>query len=409
MQLTVPTREVRSCDGCSLVGNFRLTTVDMISTLRAVEKRLNIEALKSALEAKGLNPAALAKELDVSREAVSKWLNRETTPKPDKLLRLGSLLSLGFGELMVRDDPHAPVVAFRKMKGTKTKDGHYEHAREMGRLLEHLVPYLPFDTLKVPPTLKNPSCDYDYVRRVTAAVRADIHVDLEKPIDFEHLIKRFGELQTVLIPALWGAKQRHENAVHIFLPNSGTTWVYLNLDVNIHDFKFWMAHELGHTLTPDLHGDDGEDFADAFAAALLFPHELAEHAYAELYGGPRQSQVQILKGWAQKLLISPYHVYCQVNEYADHAKLPKLNIDKNVLFGVNTKFNAAYKNVAETLFGDEQPAPAEYIRSARENFDSPFFEVLGQYLRTSDRGPGFVQTVLDTKLLDAKAIHAELT
>lgn len=58
-----------------------------------------------------------------------------------------------------------------------------------------------------------------------------------------------------------------------FLPESDTTWVYLNLDTNVHDLKFWMAHELGHCLSPSLTGTEvAEDFADAFAGALLFPH-----------------------------------------------------------------------------------------------------------------------------------------
>lgn len=375
--------------------------------MRVVETRLNTEALREALKDKGLNAAALADKLDVSREAVSKWLAGESIPRPDKLLRLGSLLSMSFGDLMVREEPHAPVVAFRRMKGTKTKDRHFEHAKEMGRSLQQLVPLLPFDTLRVPPTLKNPSTDYEYVRRATDAVREAMHVELSQPIEFGNLIKRFGELQTVLIPVFWGRKSRHENAVHIFLPKSGTTWVYLNLDVNVHDFKFWMAHELGHTLTPDLRGDEGEDFADAFAAALLFPHELAEQAHQDMHGKAQPVQLRVIKNWAEKLLISPYHVYCRMNEYAQHQKLPKLALG-DVIFPVTTKFNEAYKKVSETLFGDDRPAAADYIQSVRENFDSCFFEVLGQYLRKSDRGPGFVQTVLDTALLDAKAIHAEL-
>jgi transcriptional regulator with XRE-family HTH domain len=376
--------------------------------MRAVEKRLNIDALRDALKNKGLNAATVAQKLDVSREAVSKWLNGESIPKPDKLLRLGSLLSMGFGDLMMaRDEPDAPVVAFRKMKGTKTKDDHYEHAKEMGRHLEQLVSLLPFDTLKAPPTFKNPSCDYGYVRRATAAVRADMHVSLEEPVDFTHLIKRFADLQTVLIPVLWGAKKNHANAVHIYLPKSGTTWVYLNLDVNVHDFKFWMAHELGHTLTPDLHGDAGEDFADAFAAALLFPHELAEKAYREVLGERQSTQLQTIQWWAKKLLISPFTVYCQLNQYARYKEIQELQLDK-VIHPVTTRFNGAYPNLSETLFGSTQPEPTDYIKTAQENFETPFFDVLGQYLRKSDRGPGFVQTVLDTALLDAKAIHAEL-
>ena len=67
----------------------------------------------------------------------------------------------------------------------------------------------------------------------------------------------------MLIPVLWGARDRHENALHIYLPGSATTWVYLNLDSEVHDFKLWMAHELAHVLAPGLRGDLGEDFADS--------------------------------------------------------------------------------------------------------------------------------------------------
>jgi hypothetical protein len=120
----------------------------------------------------------------------------------------------------------------------------------MGRRLRHLVPYLPFDRFVRPPTLKQPSTDYHYLQDLAAQVRREIGVVDGKALDFHHLIKRFQHLQTVLVPVLWGHKEKHENALHIFLPDSTTTWVYLNLDVEVHDFKFWMAHELGHVLPP---------------------------------------------------------------------------------------------------------------------------------------------------------------
>lgn len=102
----------------------------------------------------------------------------------------------------------------------------------------------------VPPVLKEPRLTYEYVERVAGAIRAEIGLDAPDVLDFEHLIHRFRELQTVLIPVLWGARDRHENALHIHLPESATTWVYLNLDSEVHDFKFWMAHELAHVLAP---------------------------------------------------------------------------------------------------------------------------------------------------------------
>ena len=203
-----------------------------------MQKTLNKTKIQQAIEKAGLTQTAIADALDVSKEAVSQWLNEKSFPRPNKLLQLGKLLKLSFDDLVIKEEPFAPKVAFRKMKGTKTKSHHIEKAQEMGRFLRHLVPYLPFDTLEMPPVLKSPSCDYDYLRKVTRKVREDINLGQTDVVDFGHLIRRFGELQAVVIPVLWGSKQRHENAVHIHLPDSQSTWVYLNLDTNVHDFTF---------------------------------------------------------------------------------------------------------------------------------------------------------------------------
>ena len=108
-----------------------------------------------------------------------------------------------------------------------TTEAHIARAQKMGRLLEPVVPFLPFDELVVPPVLKDPRLTYEYVERVAGATRAEIGLDASDVLDFEHLIHRFRELQTVLIPVLWGARDRHENALNIHLPESATTWVYL--------------------------------------------------------------------------------------------------------------------------------------------------------------------------------------
>jgi transcriptional regulator with XRE-family HTH domain len=368
------------------------------------------------MEKAGLSQATIAKTLDVSREAVSQWLNNKSFPRPNKLLQLGKLLGLAFGELVITDDPSAPKVAFRKMKGTKTKNHHIEKAQEIGRFLKHLVQYLPFETWEMPPVLKSPNCDYDYLRKVTKKVREDINLGPTEAVDFTHLIRRFSELQAVVVPVLWGSKQRHENAVHIYLPDSQTTWVYLNLDTNIHDFKFWMSHELGHCLSPDLDGDEAEDFADAFAAALLYPHERAVEAYKIInrQRTPGSKIKQVIK-LADELTISPYTVLGQVNNYAKSSGLPEIELSKSAFPGAVTNFNKQYKNLSEALFGDTEldeqgkPDVSEYVSKAEGAFDTPFFDLLRKYLKEHHKGPGFVQTVLDMPLLDARSIHAELT
>jgi len=367
---------------------------------------LNLEALKAAMEQSGLNSAGLAKKLGVSREAVSKWLNGQSLPRPDKLLKLALLVGLKFDQIVLREDAQAePVIAFRKKGAHKTTETHISRAMEMGRLLRPLAAYLPFDQLIRPATLKQPNLDYAYVQKVAAKIRDEIGVTPTEPIDFRHLIKKFGDLQAVLVPVLWGSKERHENALHIFLPDSMTTWVYLNLDTEVHDFKFWMAHELGHILAPSLLRDEGEDFADAFAGALLFPNSLAEVAYAQVIAaGNSGAQINCIKQIAEESTISPITVYYAINHYAEHDGLRTIELD-NAIYGAARNLSKAYHSVSESLFDGTVPAAAHYIQVAETRFDSPFFRALKAYLVENAKGAGYVQAVLDIPLLDAKAVH----
>jgi transcriptional regulator with XRE-family HTH domain/Zn-dependent peptidase ImmA (M78 family) len=375
-----------------------------------MDKRLNIDNLTNAMEQAGLNSPALARELSVTRESVRKWLSGESFPRPDKLLRLGKAVGLAFGELVIKEDIHTPVVAFRKMRGTKTKDHHIENAQTMGRMLRHLVPYLPFDVLAMPPVLKEPSKKYDYLQQVTKMVRQEIHVGTVETIDFSHLIRHFSKLQAVVVPAMWGSKKVHENATHIYLPDSQTTWVYLNLDVNIHDFKFWMAHELGHCLAPELRGDEAEDFADAFAGTLLFPHELARKAYtmvSKLRG--IKKKLEAIMQMADEHTISPWTIYKQTNFFATTEDLTPLQLEPEIHKWI-TRFNQRYLNVSATLFDGKMPPEAsDFIDVTTDAFETPFFHVLGRYLKETHKGPGYVQTVMDIPLLDARGLHDALT
>ncbi len=358
----------------------------------------------------GLTQSAIAEALKVSKEAVSQWLNAKSFPRPSKLLQLGKQLDLSFDALVIEDDLYAPKVSFRRIQGTKTLDCHIKKAQEMGRCLRHLMPFLPFDTFEMPPVLRSPGCDYDFLRKVAAKVRHDIKLKDTETIEFAHLIDRFYALQAMIVPVLWGSKKRHENAVHIYLPDSQSTWVYLNLDVNIHDFKFWMAHELGHCLSPSLSGNEAENFADAFAGALLFPHEKAKQAYRVFHAETTvRGRLRNLERVAKKEIVSPDTVRKQVNKYAVSAGLSEIDFGKRI-YGWITNFNKGYKNVSETLLGDQSDWNArDYIRKTEEAFKTPFFDMLRQYHKQNQKGPGLVQTLMDMPLLDAKNIHAELT
>ncbi len=375
-----------------------------------MDKMLNLESVNAAMEQAGFSQTALAKELGVSKEIVSKWLSGKKFPRPDKLLRLGLALGLSLDQLVIRsENPNEPIIAFRKRGASKTTVAHIARAKDMGRLLSALVPYLPYDLLIQPATLKEPSCEYGYIQQVAAKIRSEIGVGPEEELSFSHLIKKFNELQAVLIPVLWGKKDKHENALHIYLPESMTTWVYLNLDVEIHDFKFWMAHELAHVHAPGLREDEAEDFADALAGALIFPEPLAKAAYNDI-SRARSTKTRIAKirQYADRYSISLLSVYHEINKYAAQYGLAKIDLG-NAIYGANTNFNKWFQTISQNIFDDTLPDANRYIHTCVEIFGTPFFDALKSYLMEHGKSAGYVQSILDTPLLDAKGIHAELS
>lgn len=369
--------------------------------------QLNLPQIKDRLLKLGYGQTRLAKEIGVTRSAISLWLTNQKFPRPRHVLKLSRVLKLGYEDIVKEELNSQPVVAFRKKGNTKTVDKHYQKALAMGKLLGDLASFLPFAALSNPPILKEPQIDYFYIQNVASEVRKILNLTTEV-IDFEDLIGCFLDLQAVIIPVLWGAKKgphNHENALHIHLPKSQTTWVYLNLDTKVHDFKFWMAHELGHTKAPHLIGDDGELFADKFAGALLFPEELAKKEYQELKEiQSNGSKVSKILDTAEKFTISPYTVLGEVNSFAMVNDLKPLNLN---IGGATTNFNKHFKLLSECFFESKKPHPAKYIKSAQA-FNSPFFEALSKYLKENDKSSSFISEVLNISLIDAKAIFIEL-
>jgi transcriptional regulator with XRE-family HTH domain/Zn-dependent peptidase ImmA (M78 family) len=374
-------------------------------------RKLNIVKVVECAERKGLSQSRLANNLDVSRETVSQWFKGEKFPRPDKLLKLSMALGMSYNEI-VSTPPSAnePIVAFRKKGSHKITDQYLEEARDTGRILSDIVPYLPFDHLTRPQTLIRPLQNYQYIQQVVTKIRKQIGKASNEAIEFEDLIKFFNDLNAIIIPVLWGNKDKHENALHIYLPESMATWIYLNLDCNVHDFKFWMAHELGHVLTPELHDTEGEDFADAFAGALLVPKEIASIEYPHLRRADQIShQLSHIKSVAERLCVSPLTVYFEINKYAAQSKLPIIDLEKNrEIYKANTNFNKTFKTTSEFLFDDEVPDSDQYIRSATEHFGSPFFSSLKAYVKENRKPASFVQSVLRMSLLDARNIYEAL-
>jgi transcriptional regulator with XRE-family HTH domain len=374
-------------------------------------KSLNVQVLDSALARAGLSPAKLAAAMGVSREAVSKWMYGESVPQPDKLLRLGILLGLKFEDLVITTVPVAvPVVSFRRKAARKTKDVHLDNARETGELLKRLVKYLPEAPLTHAPVLKEPRSDYLYVQKVAADVRKEMGVEGKAVIEYSDLIEKFNALHAVIVPVLWGASQHHGNALNIHLPDSGVTWVFVNLDSNGIDFKFWMAHELGHALAPTLSGEEGENFADAFAQALLFPDANAARLRQHLLSLSNVAKrISVVRDEAGKHLISPYTMRLAIEAFEAVKGLESLDLgDEGSFMGAVRNFCKEYKTLTQALFDKDRPEPSDYAGVGRKVFESPFFEALAAFCKAEDGSQHFIHQVLGLPLADAKALSEVL-
>ena len=375
------------------------------------DKELNVKKIIEKLESMGLSQSKLASEIGVSRQVVSKWMKSEKFPRPEKLLKLAHRLKLSFDEIVVRlPSEGEPVIAFRKKGTHKISDDYIEAAKYTGSLLEKLVPYLPFDNLSRPPSLIDPKLNYEYIHWITKEIRAAIGATGTSEISFQSLISFFNQHHAVIIPVFWGNKDQHENALHIYLPKTMTTWIYLNLDSKIHDFKFWMAHELGHIKSPDLKGDEAEDFADDFAGALLIDEDTAKREYIQMCRlRTIPKQINRLKETAENLVVSPITVYYEINKYARHINKSELDLEKNrAIYKATTVFNKQFNTVSQSLFKNKKPTASEYIACPGSLFQSPFFDALRSFLKEHKKSPGFIQNILNLPLVDAHYLYEEL-
>ncbi len=364
-----------------------------------MEKKLNTSLINDRMLQLGLSQTDLAEQLDVTKTAISSWLKPEKFPRPRHLLKLAELLKLSFDDIVLKIVEAQPTVAFRKSGNHKIQDSHREHFFYISRLLSRLVPYLPFDTLSAPATLKEPKVEYEYIQKAAKAVRAEVG---KEQISFEDLLGIFDKLQAVIIPVLWG-KEHYKNATHVFLAESQTTWIFINLDTKVFDFKFWLAHELGHAKAPQLMEQEGEDFADRFAGALLFPLEIASAAYDKLHPLNTWDQIKLIQEMAVEHVISPITIYKEVQAYAQHKLLDTLDLEKDkLIFKTTTQFNQKYTLLSETIFKTDRPEPKVYLQTTKQQFRTSFFDCLAAYIKEhSDESCKFNANILDINRADA--------
>ena len=372
-----------------------------------MEKLLNYGAIQGVLAERGITQKQLASAVGTSSQAVTNWLKGKDFPRPASLLKLATTLGLTFDQLVQTSNVGRPVIAYRKKANAKTTDAHIAKAEDIGMLLKPLVAHLPeLQALRM--LITSPSTDYEKLQVAASQTRSQLGIGEQAVLAYEHLIGEFKECGAILVPVLWGSKGSHENALHIRLPQEDVTFIFLNLDTWLEDFKFWMAHELAHVLTPELSGkNEGEDFADAFAGALLYPKACAEQAYRAATQQPSPDRaIEVLLKQANAHMISLNTVFQQVQRYAKARNLMTLPIEERSIHAVRNSLRGPM--VSETMFDPMPPSPQRYIAACEKTFQTGFFQALKRMIHESGTGTSYVQQVLDTSLQDASALYEEL-
>lgn len=369
---------------------------------------LNINLIETAMRHLGLNGTTLADACSVSKEATSNWLKGESVPRPSKLVKLAEVLQLPVEKLLAVEERPAPLFAYRTQKNRPVTGEARDAALEMARHFEQLLPYVEDRSEFEPPLMRTPSLEDERIRSAAIAVRTSLRLSHTEVLTDEALEGLFTTFGAFMVPVLWGVdKEEHENALTVYLPESKTSWVVLNLGCKQDDYKYWLAHEYGHCLT--LHGlseADGEVFAETFAQHMVFPLEVAHECLEAL----RKSSERMLTAqqYATRYGISIVTVLKAVEKLSKQLYGAEMGLLSE---GFWTTWNATRNRVPsmmQRIFNTDTPSTEEYIAKSEADYKTPVFKALAAF-QADDGGhnPAFIANALKTGLGDAISLsHA---
>jgi transcriptional regulator with XRE-family HTH domain len=372
---------------------------------------LNTPFIENRMRQLGLSQSQLAADCEVSREAVSSWLAGRYGPRPSLLQRMADVLRATVEEMLLPVElPAKPVVAFRTVKNQEVSADAMKSALSVAKHLRQLLPYMAKGPRFEPPTLRAPSCDYAFVQQCVRRLRHSIRLDDKQAVSIEDLVLLHDNFGSFIVPVLWGGDMDgHENALNVYLPDSKTSWVLLNLNCKTDDARFWLAHELGHCFSlPMLQGDDGEKFAEYFAAALLFPEAAAREVLLEVRASV--TPITVVERVAKERQISVITVVRELDHAASAACEESTGLNTPEFYQTWNARRNEFSSLAQDIFGDDEPALPKYIEVAENVFRSEIFSALRGFQSAEGKAsPSFVAGALNINVIDAMDLARALT
>lgn len=363
---------------------------------------LNITAIEGAMRKLGLTGAALAEACQVSKEATSNWLKGESIPRPSKLVKLAEVLDIPVDTLLNVVQPPSPIFAYRTKLNKPVTGQLRDAAEEQARHLEQLLSFVEDRPDFEPPLLRDPSLDADLIRHAATRARISLGLSNKEILSNENLERLFYIFGAILVPVIWGLnKERHENALTVYLPESKTSWVVFNLGCRKDDYKYWLAHEYGHCLTMHaLSEEDGETFAEKFAQQLVFPDEVAHECLEKVREGS-EGGVSI-REYAETYGVSVITVLRAVDRLSEQLYGKKTGMETQGFYISWNRGRAKIPTMSQLILGSDTPSQEVYVAKAQAAYNTPIFSAIRRFQEADGgRNPAFIASVLNIGIGDA--------
>ena len=378
-----------------------------------MSKSINIEKVKEFMQLKGLNQTSLADAVGVSRNMVSLWFKGESQPRANKLLKLALSLGVKVNDLYNEKPKALPRVEFRKRGNCKITDEYKVEIQRNVRILDRLAPYLP-EGIKAMNRINNANTDYAFLQRQANEFRRTFlnMTETDHLIAFGKICDYLSNTGTVVVPTLWNKGQHKATAFHAHLTDKDLRFIYINADTSIFDIRFWFLHEIAHILTPYMEegSEESENFADAFAGAVLFPRNLAEALQSKLISAASLSaRKELLINTAKELRISPISIFKELEKYCNFIGETMLLTGKDV-YPLTAIVQKSTPSAAKVIFDNREEGSAlDFINGSQKHFKTPFFESLKRYLSEEEKGSGAIARMMCIPQIDALEFYKALT
>ncbi len=226
----------------------------------------------------------------------------------------------------------------------------------------------------------------------------------------EQLIELIIDTGAFIVPVIWGKeKVGHENALTVYLPESQSTWVVLSLSAGQDDFKYWLAHELGHCLSLHKLADDaGEQFAERFAQLFVFPDALAEQCLAAMRSST--NPLEEASYFAGRHGVSVVTAVKSADRIAADRGEALTGVATESFYEEWNRNRPNRPTVAAQLFESDAPGVEIFVERASAVFRTEVFDAIGRLQKAQGgHSPAFVGTLLNVDLSQALELSVYLS